>query len=386
MLALLVIIYISFISLGLPDSLLGSAWPSMYLGLGVSISSAGAISMIIAGGTIVSSLFSDRLIRRWSTGTVTLVSVATTAVALLGISWSGSFAAICLWAVPLGLGAGSVDAALNNFVALHYRAAHMNWLHSFWGIGASLGPVIMALFLSRFHSWQLGYRAIGVLQVALVAVLAFSLPLWKKAAGPKAAGETGGQEKLGIAQLLRLPKAKQTLVGFFSYCALEMTVGLWSTTYLVVVRGVAADVAAGYTALYYMGITAGRMLSGFLSLRLATKSMIRIGQGLIALGVVALLLPLPQGLLAAGLFLVGLGCAPIYPGMLHETPNTFGPSRSQAIMGIQMACAYTGTTFVPPLFGLLGGWLGYGIFPVFVAGLLLLQAAMVALVYRKGKA
>lgn len=383
MIALLAIIYAAFISLGLPDSLLGSAWPSMYESLGVQISNAGIISMIIAGGTIVSSLFSDKLIRKFGTGFVTLISVAMTAAALLGISFSGSFIVVCLCAIPLGLGAGSVDAALNNFVALHYQAAHMNWLHCFWGIGASIGPVILSFFLTQYGSWERGYRTISAIQFLLVAVLLFSLPLWKRAQNKSDIYSNGeGHIHFGISQLLKLPKAKQTLVSFFCYCSLEASVGLWSSSYLVLVRYVSEEIAAGWSSLFFIGITVGRFISGFLAIRFVPKIMIRMGQSVIGIGIVSLLIPL-NFMSMAGLFLIGLGCAPIYPSLLHETPNTFGKEHSQAIMGIQMASAYVGTTFMPPLFGMLAAFTGYGFLPIFLSASLVLMVFMVGMIYKK---
>lgn len=379
--ALLIIIYLSFISLGLPDSLLGSAWPAMYQGLGAPLSSAGVVSMIVAGGTIVSSLLSERLIRRFRTGLVTAVSVLMTAVALLGFSLSGSFWQLCLWAIPLGLGAGAVDAALNNFVALHYKASHMNWLHCFWGIGASAGPVVMSAYLAA-GSWQGGYRAISIIQFALVAVLILSLPLWKRVQGPAEIEGVETSAPLSIRQVLALPGAKPTLVSFFCYCAMETTVGLWGATFLNVVRGIPADTAAGWISLYFMGITLGRLVSGILAGRLTFIQMMRLGQGLIGAGVIVLLLPVSGWPMLVGLFLIGLGCAPLYPTLLHQTPESFGQQNSQAIMGIQMATAYVGTTLMPPLFGLLGSALGYGLLPVYVGALLALMVFMVQRAYR----
>ncbi|QQO09984.1 MFS transporter [Breznakiella homolactica] len=386
MAVLSVIIYVAFISLGLPDSLLGSSWPSMYGGFGVHVSYAGFISMIIAGGTIVSSLFSDTLIRKIGTGSVTLVSVAMTAFALLGISFSNSFMMVCLFAVPLGLGAGSVDAALNNFVAVHYKASHMNWIHGFWGIGASLGPILLAYLLGKTGMWESGYRGVSIIQFALVAVLIASLPLWKRVPGSVSAeGNAEERKSAGIPGLLRLPKAKSTMISFFCYCGLETTTGLWGSTYLVVVRNVPADRAAGWISLFYIGITLGRFLSGFLSMKLTQKNMIRLGQLCIALGILCIVIPLPEAALTAGFFLIGLGCAPIYPSLLHETPNTFGTEQSQGVMGIQMACAYIGTTFMPPLFGVLGARTGYGLFPFYLGALLIVMILAVHLIYRKNR-
>jgi len=385
MIALLVIIYVAFISLGLPDSLLGSAWPAMHGSIGADVASAGIISMVIAGGTIVSSLLSDRMIRRLGTGKVTLLSVAMTAAALLGISFSESFGTVCLWAIPLGLGAGSVDAALNNFVAMHYKASHMNWLHSFWGIGASVGPVIMSFLLVYTGTWTAGYRAISYIQFALVAVLILSLPMWKKADHRDHinAEGLGRQKPITIPQLICLPKAKPTLVAFFCYSSLEATVSLWGSSYLVLVRGIGENVAAGWISLFFIGITAGRLLSGFLSMKFAQKHLIRFGQALIAFGIVILLLPTQGSAAIAGLLLIGLGCAPIFPGLLHETPKTFGEKYSQAIMGMQMACAYAGATFMPPVFGTVGTAGGYSLFPVFLIILLAVMVGMVGIIYRK---
>lgn len=383
MTALLMIIYISFISLGLPDALLGSAWPVMYQGLGVSVANAGIISMIIAAGTIISSLFSSKVIRRLKTGLTTFISVWMTAVALLGFSFSRHFWALCLWAVPLGLGAGSVDAALNNFVALHYKARHMNWLHCFWGLGATAGPGIMGYYLLKGSGWPMGYRAVGFIQLALVAVLFATLLLWKKALGEGQQNTTDEGKGSGLFAAFKMIGVKEALLAFFCYCALEATVGLWGSSYLVLVRGVSSQQAAGGISLYYLGITLGRFLSGFGAMKLSQRQMIGIGTGVIALGIGLLFLPVGGHSLLIALFLIGLGCAPIFPSLLHETPKNFGSKNSQVIMGMQMAGAYTGTTFMPPLFGFLGTKLGYGLFPVYAGLLLTLMAFMIKLLYKK---
>ena len=384
MTALLVLIYLAFISLGLPDSVLGSAWPSMYKGLGVGVSAAGAISMIISGGTIISSLNGARLIRRFGTGKITMVSVAMTAFALLGFSLSDHFFFLCLLAVPLGLGAGGVDTALNNFVALHYRASHMSWLHSFWGLGASLGPIIMSSSLLRqsglWSGWQGGYRIIGLIQMLLVAGLFLSLPMWKRVNDSASRGGTDRAKNPGFFRLIRLPRAGSALAAFFFYCALESTVGLWGASYLVMYRQVAFDTAAGWVAIYYGGITAGRMLGGFLSLKLSQLKMILLGLSGVVLGILCLLVPL-EFMALIGLFLIGIGCAPIFPAMLHETPRTFGEENSQGIIGMQMAGAYLGSTLMPPLFGLIGASLGYGLFPAALACFFILMALMIKKVY-----
>ena len=378
--ALLVLIYLAFISLGLPDSVLGSAWPSMHGTLGVPISVAGVVSMIITGGTIISSLNSARLLRRFGTGKVTLVSVGMTACALLGFSLSSNFYLVCLMAVPLGLGAGSVDSSLNHFVAMHFKASHMSWLHSFWGVGATLGPVIMSSFILKAGGWQSGYRAIGLIQLSLAIVLLIALPLWKQAKETPAPRREGEAKGLSLLQVLRLPKALPAIGTFFFYCSLESTVGLWGASYLVLYRGIAKDTAALWIALYYGGITLGRMLGGFLSLIIPQRKMIYLGLSGIVMGIICLLFPW-EPVLLAGLFLIGLGCAPIFPAMLHETPRTCGDEHSQSLIGVQMAGAYLGSTLMPPLFGLLGALMGYGIMPAVLSLFFALMLTMIIKVY-----
>lgn len=375
---LLVIIYLAFISLGLPDSLLGSAWPAMYQEFCVPVSYAGGISMIIAVGTIISSLQSDRLTKRFGTGKVTAASVLMTAVALFGFSISHSYAALCLWAVPYGLGAGSVDASLNNYVALHYASRHMSWLHCMWGVGASLGPYIMGFALSGGQSWNTGYRYIAILQMALTAVLIISLPLWKNQGtdGPKQADNEGKIKPLTLRQIIGIPGAKEIMITFFCYCALEQTTGLWASSYLVLRRGLTAETAAGFASLFYIGITAGRALSGFLTLKLNDTQMIRLGQGFILFGIALLFLPFGNVITLVGLILIGLGCAPIYPSIIHSTPEHFGADRSQAMIGVQMASAYVGTCLMPPIFGFMANHISVSLFPVYLLAILVLMTAM----------
>ena len=379
---LLPIIYLAFISLGLPDSLLGSAWPSMYPLLGVPVSHAGILSMIISFGTIVSSLNSDRLTRALGAGRVTAISVGMTAAALFGFSLSTQFWMLCLWAVPYGLGAGSVDAALNNYVALHYESRHMSWLHCMWGIGTMVSPMVMGRVLAGGGPWTAGYRYIALFQIALTAVLFLSLPLWQKRTDETAEGGTAPQA-LSLGQVFRLPGAKEVMLCFFCYCALETTAGLWASSYLTLTRGVAADTAASFASLFYIGITAGRAACGFLTLKLSDTQMIRLGQGVLAVGVAALLVPGPQLLALAGLVLVGVGCAPIYPSIIHATPDHFGADRSQAVIGIQMASAYVGNLVMPPLFGLLANNITPALFPFYLLALLVLMVFMHEQLVRK---
>ena len=382
---LLAVIYLSFISLGLPDSLLGAAWPSMYGQLDVPVSYAGIISMVIAGGTVLSSLQSDRLTRRLGTGKVTAVSVGMTAAALFGFSASGSFWQLCLWAVPYGLGAGSVDAALNNYVDIHYASRHMSWLHCMWGVGTSLGPYIIGGALTSGAGWNVGYQRVALFQVALTAVLIASLPLWRSRRTEEDGLESGGRSRaLSLGQIIRIPGVRAVMVTFFCYCAMEQTAILWASSYLVLCRGVSAETAAGFAGLFCIGITVGRALSGFLTVKLSDAQMVRLGQGAAAAGIAAMLLPLGETAALAGLVLTGLGCAPVYPCLIHSTPAHFGADRSQAIIGVQMASAYVGTCLMPPVFGMVAAHVTAALFPVYLLLLLVLMAAMHESLLRSG--
>ncbi|MBC6720958.1 sugar MFS transporter [Treponema sp. Marseille-Q4130] len=381
---LLAVIYIAFISLGLPDALLGSAWPVMYREFGVNVSCAGIISMIIAFGTVVSSLQSDRLTKRFGTGRVTAASVALTAFALFGFSLAHSFYALVFLALPYGLGAGSVDASLNNYVALHYKSRHMSWLHCMWGVGAALGPYVMGFALMHGHTWNMGYRAIAVLQIVLTALLVFSLPLWKR-------NDRGGSDRrsvdaqssvpkttepftfdseytrpLSLKEIINLPGAKTVMLSFFCYSAVEQTSGLWAASYAVLQGGVSADVAARYASLVYLGITAGRALGGFISMYLNDTQMVRFGEIVILAGVILLFLPFGNAFTLLGFALIGLGCAPVFPSLIHATPHHFGADKSQAVIGVQMASAYIGTCALPPLFGFIADRFGISLLPAYV--------------------
>lgn len=381
---LLAIIYLAFISLGLPDALLGAAWPSMYPQFDVPVSYAGIISMIIALGTVVSSLQSDRLTKKLGTGKVTALSVLMTAMALFGFATSHSFGMLCLWAIPYGLGAGSVDASLNNYVALHYESRHMSWLHCMWGIGASAGPYIMGYALTAGWGWNSGYHIIAVLQIVLTAILLCSLPLWKqRPAEVLQDGKVQNAKALSIREVLQLAGAREILVCFFCYCALEQTTGLWASSYLTLHKGVSADTAATFASMFYLGITVGRALSGFLTMKLNDVQMIRLGEVIIGIGVLVMLLPFGQSLSLAGLILIGLGCAPVYPCVIHSTPAHFGANKSQAIIGIQMACAYVGTCLMPPVFGLIANHITVALLPVYLLIILVLMVIMHELLCKK---
>lgn len=373
---LLAIIYIAFISLGLPDSLLGAAWPVMHEDLGAPLSYAGIISMIIAFGTVVSSLQSDRLTLRLSTGKVTAISVAMTAAALFGFSASSEFWMLCLWAIPYGLGAGGVDAALNNYVALHYRSWHMSWLHCMWGVGAATGPYIMGMALAMGRGWPAGYHIIAVMQVVLTIILFASLPLWKERKNDMQAASADKRKPLSLREIFRIPGAREILVAFFCYSAVEQTCGLWASSFLNLSKGISAEQAASFGAMFFIGITVGRAINGFLAMRMHDESMIRMGQVLILLGIVTVMLPASETFALAGLILIGLGCAPIYPCIIHSTPAHFGRDKSQAIIGVQMAAAYIGTMLMPPLFGILANHLSISLLPIYLLVLLAIMAFM----------
>lgn len=413
---LLAVIYLAFVSLGLPDSLLGAAWPSMRPQMGVPLSWVGGISMIISAGTIVSALLSDRMTLRFGTGKLTATSVGLTAVALFGFSVAPNYWVLALIAIPYGLGAGGVDAALNNYVAIHYASRHMSWLHCMWGIGASVGPYIMGFALSNGQGWPWGYRYISIIQIVLTVIIVFSLPLWKnRNEAPTVAGSKNSEAKaptdevealaeaenkvetqakveteakpvkpLGVRGVLAIRGAKEILVMFFCYCAIETTAGLWASSYMVERDGISKVTAASLASLFYIGITAGRALSGFMTMKFDDPTMIRIGQAVLALGIVVMLIPLPGHVsTVVGLILIGLGCAPIYPCIIHSTPTYFGAERSQAIVGVQMACAYTGSMVMPPVFGLIAQHVSIALYPWYLLVLLVFMVVMHEMLRRK---
>lgn len=377
---LLAVIYLSFISLGLPDSLLGSAWPVMYGELGVPVSYAGIISMIIALGTILSSLGSDRLTGKLGAGKVTAISVTMTAVALLGFSYSHSFVALCLWAVPYGLGAGSVDAALNNYVALHYASRHMSWIHCMWGVGASTGPYIMGYAMTSGGNWHVGYGYIGMFQIVLTIILIFSLPLWKNRQVEK---DEVKAKALKLSEVFKISGAKEIMITFFCYCALEQTTGLWASSYLTLHKGISIDKAARFAAIFYIGITIGRAVSGFVTMKLNDTAMIRLGEVIAFFGILILKFSFKESISLAGLVIIGFGCAPIYPCIIHSTPALFGAEKSQAIIGVQMASAYIGTLLMPPIFGFIAEHINISLYPFFLLIMLILMFVMHELLLKR---
>ncbi|CDA29147.1 MULTISPECIES: MFS transporter [Eubacterium] len=373
---LLALIYLAFISLGLPDSLLGSAWPQMHLDLGAQLSMEGIISMLISCGTVISSLFSEKIIYKFGTGMISAVSTLLTAVALFGFSVSGNFYMLCFLAIPYGLGAGAIDAALNNYVALHFASRHMSWLHCFWGIGAAVGPYVMGVAMSLGKGWRGGYLAISVIQLVLTIVLFAALPLWKINQEKNEESITEKKEPKKLKEIFKIKGVAFVLIAFFCYCAVEQTTGLWASSYFVINRGLSNHTAASFVGLFYIGITGGRFLSGFIADKFGDKKMIRLGICGILIGVVFLLIPANQLFSSykmlkeifplIGLGFVGFGCAPIYPSVIHATPDNFGKENSQAIIGIQMAFAYMGVIIMPALFGIISQYITIALFPIYI--------------------
>lgn len=377
---LLALIYIAFISLGLPDSLLGAGWPVMHEELGVPIPYMGIVSMTISACTIVSSLFSDKLTRKFKTRTVTVVSVFLTAVALLGFSFANAFWMLIVIAVPYGLGAGAIDAALNNYVALHYKAKHMSWLHCFWGVGTIISPFVMSYALTT-SVWNNGYRIVGFIQLGIGLLLLVTLPVWK---ANKALSEEK-QKSVGIFGALKIKGVPFLLVGFFAYCAAEATAMGWASTYFVEVKNVSPERAAQFASLFFIGITAGRFVGGFVSDKLGDRNMIVCGTCILSCGIALLLLPVNGALPIAAFIVIGFGCGPIYPCIIHSTPFNFGAENSGAVIGIQMASAYVGSTFMPPLFGLLGNAVGFEIMPLYLAFFVILMIVMTETTFKTTK-
>ena len=373
---LLLVIYLAFIALGLPDSLLGNGWPVMHMDFGVPLSYAGIVSTIIALGTIVASLTSERMTRRLGAGKVTVLSIFLTAVGLLAFCFSRHFWQLCFWAIPYGLGAGGVDAALNNYMALHYKSHHMNWLHSMWGIGATTGPFLMGWALAGKYSWHGGYFIIGAIQVVIVILLFLSLPLWKQ---EKTEWKEPKTETLSPGEVMAIKGSKEIMAAFFCYCAIEQTAGLWAASYLVFKGGLPEEMASRFAGFFFMGIMFGRMASGFLSFRFNDTQMIRIGCTGVFIGLLAILLPFGGFFTIFGLILLGLGCAPIYPAIVHSIPGFFGRERSQAVMGVQVAGAYVGLCVMPPLFGPIANNISVGLLPVY----LLILAVIMAVSHEK---
>lgn len=380
---LLVIIYVAFISLGLPDSLLGSGWPAMYEQLGVEISYAGIITMLISVFTIISSVFAAKITVKLGTGLYTAISVSLTALAMIGFSFSTAFWQPVVLTVPYGLGAGGVDASLNNYVALHYKSRHMSWLHCFWGVGTIISPYVMAYALRSFRGWQGGYLIVGLIQCALAVGLFLAAPLWKKQKQVDSSDrEETPLKALSLKEVFSLKGIMLWLIGFSCYCALEQSAMVWASSYLAECRGLSAERAATFGSLFCIGITAGRLISGFVAEKAGDKLMIRIGLAIILIGTILIALPVNYVVALVGFVVVGLGCAPVYPSIIHATPDAFGKENSQSVIGMQMAFAYVGSTFMPPLFGVIAKYTDMSILPYYVMLFALIMVALTECFYK----
>ena len=379
---LLALIYISFISLGLPDSLLGSAWPVLHQQINAPVSYAGAVSMVICVGTIISSLFSDKLLSKFGAGKITAFSTMLTAIGLFGFSVSNAFWMLIAWAIPYGIGAGAVDAVLNNYVVLHYKPQHMSWLHCMWGVGAAISPCIMSFALLKLNGWNFGYLIVSVIQIILAVFIFLSLPVWKEKKEEKK-GVT--QKPLKFKEIFSIKGAIACFVTFFCYCALELTASLWASSYLVDKWSFSPETAAGFASMFYIGITVGRFINGFMAMKFNDHFLIRLGCGIILLGITLLLIPINAVVSLVGFVVVGLGCAPIYPCMIHMTPAVFGEDKSQAMIGVQMAFAYVGFLAMPPLFGVIAQYASIKLLPLYLLALLITMFLMHELIMKSKK-
>ena len=361
---LIAVIYLIFISLGLPDSLLGSGWPMMHLDFGVPSSYAGYVSMAISFMTIISALISPRMIKRFHTKWIVIVSIMLTVIGLLGFSYSTSYAMLFLFVVPFGMGAGAIDASVNHYVANNYSGSVMNFLHCFYGVGAVISPNIMALALSKAR-WNEGYRWTAYVQMGILLICILSLPLWKK---NESGGENEEEEGAGIREALKVPGVVLTLIAFFAYCSGECTCFLWTSSYFAGVKeGLSDEIVASFGSLIFGGLMLGRLISGFVSNKLGDRLLIRIGIAVELIGIVMVMLPIQYYLPAAvGFVIIGTGMGPVYPAIQHMAPINFGKKYSAAVIGMQMASAYVGSTFMPTVFGVLQQHIGIGIMPFYL--------------------
>ena len=380
---ILLIIFIDFIGLGIPDSLFGPAWPAIYAELALPVSMGSIVSLMNTAGTVISSLSSAYLIKKFGTARVTAFSTVLTAIALLGFSFSNNFIFLCLFSIPLGLGGGAIDSALNNYVALHYKAVHMNFLHCFYGVGVTVSPFFMSLALSDNNNWRGGYRLAFFVQVIIAAITVLSLPLWRRVSKKQYGYEDSPQETVSIFKLAKSRKVRLTWLAFISSCAIECVCGAWGSTYLVETMGMSEENAAKAIMFYYMGMAIGRFLSGILAVRLSSWHIIYMGCGVLALAIFLLFLPLGVVATAAALFLVGVGNGPIFPNLTHLTPHNFGQDISQSVMGSQMAAAYIGIMVFPPLYGIMAQNITPAVFPYYISVFFVALTVSVILIYRE---
>lgn len=372
-LLLLAIIYLAFISLGLPDSTLGAAWPTIYEEFNIPISYMGIVSVTISVGTIISSLFTDRAVAKLGTRGVTAASIFLTALSLFGFSISTEFYQICLWAIPYGFGAGAIDASLNNYIALHYNSRHMNWLHCFWGVGTVISPYVMSFALSN-SGWQMGYRLLSVIQIAIAVIVLLSFPLWK--VNKKGGGSETEVKPVGIVGALKIPGAAAVFTGFFAYCASESTAMLWTSSYFEEVFKVSKTEAATLGSIFFIGMTVGRFISGLISEKIGDGKMIRYGALVSMVGILVICIPVKE-VAIIGFIIFGLGCAPVYPSIVHSTPERFGSERSQSIIGIQMAAAYLGSIVMPSIFGIIANFVTISLMPLYLGIFVVIMLYMI---------
>ena len=362
---LLIIIYIAFIGLGVPDSLIGSAWPAIHTELGIPVEMVSILTFLISGCTVLSSMFSTRILNKLGTAKVTAFSTTMTALSLLGFSLVPSFLFMIPLAIVLGLGAGAIDSGLNNYVAIHCKASHMNFLHCFYGVGVSLSPYIMSQAFSNV-GWRGGYRYAFYVQLAIALILIFSIPLWKKSSSTEEADEESGKT-LSIAEMIKKSEVRKVWVIMLMTNAIEYACGVWGSTYLVEEKGFEIEHGALALTIYYVGMSIGRFASGLLANKIKTWKRIFIGCVILAPAIVIMLLPLDNIFAVIGLFLIGLGNGSIYPNMIHLTPHNFGKEVSQSIMGSQIAFAYIGVMLAPPIVSFISGVFGIKVYPVLLA-------------------
>ncbi|MGN0906819.1 MAG: MFS transporter [Bullifex sp.] len=384
-LILLAVIYIAFISLGLPDSMTGSVWPVMHLTFGVQLEAAGLISMVTCCGTIISALLSGKLTRKFSTWQITVVSIVLTSVSLFLISRTTAFWQVMLLAFPLGLGGGSIDAALNNFVALHYRKKQLSFLHGFWGIGTLVGPVVISALLTHGSSWRNAYSSVSLIQFVIFLIVLLSLPLWKIFSDRDDDGEQSEDLKVKYSDVLRIKGVPFAVLSFMLYCAFENSAMLWSASYMVYDKGFDPAIGASLSGMVFLGITSARILNGLFGDYFQDRYIIRFSIVFITLSAISLIFTSSLPLCYASLFMLGMGFGPIFPVMIHETVLYYDRKHSQTVIGLQMAAAYTGSTLFPPLYGLIASNISQSALPFFILTLNAILALTVTMKHREAE-
>ncbi|MFA5560697.1 MAG: MFS transporter [Acholeplasmataceae bacterium] len=366
MVVLLIVIYLAFISMGLPSSILGAIWPVAHLDLGATIKQVGTIFMVVQISIVAATLSGNRLINRFSNNKMVMFGLFLISVSLIGYSFSPNYLVIMLFSIPLGFGIGSIDVSLTSYVSKNFQAKHVNWLQSFWGMGATIGPIIMSLFLANPGGWRTGYRLIAAIQVLVLIIIASTLSLWKNNDLNKVKEKIEQFDSKPKIPLFKTPFLTIAVISFFLYIAVEHTTGLWASSYLVGHQGFDEVLAARTVSLFYIGITTGRILAGFLSIKIKGRNLIRVGQGLIFIGILLMFVNSIQAIAILSILIIGLGCAPIFPTMLHESKHRFGTNNLQAIIGLQLSIAYMASIIMQPLFGQIQQMFGLQILPIFI--------------------